>query len=269
VIATKNQGETMLGFFNYNKPSVDILRDLIYASNGFMLPASGVLYDTPLAVTPLVADRYQRDSVIKVQMDPTVPYQQWRGHRTFLYKRLNFADLIPNVPWNVTPTPIPITTYPTNVYALLPQINAYYGLQLTEADVLNTSFASSAATFQMTAAPGSVSWEGTTYLPIQGYTPPTSGSGSGGSGSDGTGGTGSGGTGGSDGSSGSGGSGSDGTGSDGTGGSGSGSDGTGGSGSGSGGAGTDGTDPAVGPDWEPNGESGVQDDSQLDTDTTQ
>jgi hypothetical protein len=249
----------MLGFFNYNKPAVDILRDLIYASNGFMLPATGVLYGTPIAVTPLVADRYQRDSIVKVTMDPALPYQPWKGHRTFLYKRLNLGDVMPVA---ASSTPLSIASYPTNTYTLLALINEYYNMKLTQADVLNTTYTSIAGPFLITAAPGSLAFESSSSLSVTGYTQPPPSSGSDGSGSDGSGSGGSG----SDGS-GSGGSGSDGTGSDGSGSDGSGSDGSGGSGSdgsggsggGSSGAGTDGVDPTLGPDWEPNGESGAQD----------
>jgi hypothetical protein len=243
-------------FFNYNKPAVDILRDLIYATNGFMLPATGVLYGTPLVVTPLVADPYQRDTVIEVSMDPSVPYQPWTGHRTVLYKRLSLANMV--LPMGVTP--IQVAALPTTTYAMLAVINAYFGLQLSEADVQNTTYTEANA-FLLSAAPGSLAFEGsldiTTAVSVAGASPASDGiSSTGSDGSSGSGSSGSSGSG-SDGSSGSGsGSGSSGSGS-GSSGSGSGSDGS-GSGSGSSGAGTDGTDPVLGPDWEPDGESGAE-----------
>lgn len=159
----------MSGYFNYNKPAVQILRDLIYATNGFMLPATGVLYDAPIPITPLVADRYQRDTVIKVQMDPTIPYQPWYGHCTFLYSRVQLGEFVP-VQNPVVPIVIP--AYPFSIWDILPLINAYYGLQLTTADVLDTTYTVAAYPITVYADPSSPTFSGSMILNVQGVVAP-------------------------------------------------------------------------------------------------
>lgn len=210
-------------FFNYNKSSALIFRDLIFYTNGFWLPLTGVSYSAPVQVTTGSGATAYLNTAITVEIDygPGVPNY---GSKTFFYGRVSLATMAP-VPGA---QPIVITSYPITAWELLPLINAYYGLQLTEADVLDTVYASPDGPFILTAAPGSLVFTGTLVLPIAGYTPPPPTS-------DGTDGT--------------------------TGGGG--SDGTGGSGGGSTPPqqttwGTDGTDPVF-PYFEPNGESGVDD----------
>jgi hypothetical protein len=250
-MSTPSISEMCQTFFNYDKPSEEILSDLIFAANGFRLPATGVTFGTPVAIPgPSGYYSYLNTGVeVSIAWAPGVLNY---GQKTFFYSRLNLGNATPVA----NPTPIVVASYPTDTYTLLPQINAYYGLQLGQGDVLNTTYATAAADFLVTAAPGSLVWTPATALDIT-----TVVSGATGTGGNGTG-TASGWTGlgpassgvssssGSDGSSGSGGSGSGGSGS-------SGSDGTSGSGSSSGGC--DGTDPVTQVCWEPNGESGAQD----------
>jgi hypothetical protein len=240
--------EIRMTFFNYDKPSKQILSDLIFASNGFRLPSTGVTYGTPVAV-PGPSGYY---SYLNTGIEVSIPYApgvQNYGKQTFFYSRLNLGNAAPVA----NAVPIVVTAYPTDTYTLLPQINAYYGLQLGQDDVVNVTYADNTADFLVTAAAGSLVWTPATALDVT-----TVVSGATGAGGHGTGtqvgwtglGQGSSGVAPSDGTSG-GGSGSDGTGSGGSG--------SGGSGSGSGGSGSDGTDPILGVEWIPNGESGVQD----------
>lgn len=254
VMSTPTIEEIRMTFFNYNKPSQQILSDLIFATNGFRLPATGVTYGTPVAV-PGPAGFY---SYLNTGIEVSIPYApgvQNYGKQTFFYSRLNLGNAAP-----VTgATPIVVASYPTDTYTLLPQINAYYGLQLGQDDVLNTVYADNTVDFLITAAPGSLVWTPATALDVT--TVVTGATGTGGHGT----GTAVGWTGLGQGSSGvapitgDGTSGSGGSGSGGSGGSGSGS----GSGSGGGTSGSDGVDPNVEPDFEPNGESGVCDLSET------
>lgn len=262
VMSSPTIDEIRMTFFNYDKPSQEIIRDLIFYVNGFMLPETGVTYGAPAAFAGPDTGYF---SYLNTSVEVSIAYQPYvpnYGKRTFFYSRLNLGNAYPVT----NPTPIVVASYPTDTYTLLPQINAYYGLQLGESDVLNTPYANAATDFLVTAAVTSLVWTPASALDVT-----TSVAGATGAGGHGTG-TATGWTGLGPASSGvtppSGG---DGTGSDGTGGGGTGSDGTGSDGSGgsgSDGSGTDGTDPSVGPDWEPNGESGVQDDSELNTSTT-
>jgi hypothetical protein len=154
--------------YDYNKSSQDIIRDLIYSSNGFMLPATGVLYGIPSAITPLVADRYQRDTLIQLSMDPSIPSKLFRGSRSFLYKRIDLAQLIPVA---ATPVPIQVASFPTDTYTLLAQINAYYGLKLSYADVQNITYTSIVGAI-MAATLGSLAFEGNCTLNLQLAAPP-------------------------------------------------------------------------------------------------
>jgi hypothetical protein len=142
---------------DYSKKSQDIIRDLIYASNGFMLPATGVLFGNPTSTTPLVADAYQRDTFVRLSMDPNVFPRRYRGSRTFLYKRIDLSTLKASAS---TPTPIQVISLPTDTYTLLNQINAYYGLQLAQADVQNITYGS---------VNGAVLAADVTSLAFQGY----------------------------------------------------------------------------------------------------
>jgi hypothetical protein len=260
-MSTPSIEEIRMTFFNYDKPSQEILSDLIFATNGFRLPSTGVTYGAPVAI-PGTAGLYSYvNSAITVSI-PYAPGVQNYGEQTFFYSRLNLG----NAAAVTNPTPIVVASYPTDTYTLLPQINAYYGLQLGESDVLNTTYANAAADFLVTAAPGSLVWTPATALDVT-----TGVSGSTGAGGQGTG-TASGWTGlgpassGTGSSSSGGGSGSGGSGGNGGAGSGSGLPGSGvGAGSGSG---SDGVDPAVEPDFEPNGESGVDDLSETDESQT-
>jgi hypothetical protein len=188
-----------MSYFNYNKPAEQILRDLIFATNGFLVPPQGILFGNPIAQTPLTGDRYQRDTVITIEADPAMPWQQLTGTQTLLYKRVNLADFLPAANASGgTVVPIPITAYPTDIWTLLPLINAYYGLQLTQADVLNTPIPAPVWPITMTANPASPAFSGSVVLNIAGVTPPppptsdgtsgdgTSGGGTGGTGGDGT-----------------------------------------------------------------------------------
>lgn len=174
-----------MNYFNFNKPAEQILRDLIFATNGFLVPAEGVLFGTPVAVTPLLGDRQQRNTTITIEMDASMPWQNLTGLQTLMYKRPSLADF---VPVQSPVMPIVIASYPVTIWELLPQINAYYGLQLTEADVLNTEYDAPVYPIVMYAAPGSVAFTGSVVLNVQGViapVPPTS-DGTSGTGSDGT-----------------------------------------------------------------------------------
>jgi hypothetical protein len=259
-MSTPSIEEIRMTFFNYDKPSQEILSDLIFATNGFRLPATGVTYGTPVAIAGTAGIYSYINTGIKVSI-PYAPGVPNYGEQTLFYSRLNLGNATPVT----NPTPIVVASYPTDTYTLLPQINAYYGLQLGQSDVLNTSYANAAADFLVTAAAGSLVWTPATALDVT-----TGVSGSTGAGGQGTG-TASGWTGlgpGSSGTPASGGSGGSGSGgSGGSGGAGSGS-GMPGSGSGAGAGMSDGVDPAVEPDFEPNGESGVDDLSETDESQT-
>lgn len=194
-------------FFNYDKPTEELISDLIFATNGFRLPTTGVTYGAPVVVTTGDSAPSQLNTAVTVTIPWAPGIQNW-GEQTFFYMRPTLANQI-----GVTGAqPIVITSYPTDTWTLLPLINAYYGLQLTTADVLNTVYPDSTGPFIMTAAPGSLIFTGSIELPIAGYTPPSS-------------------------------------------------DGTTPPGDGTtpplNSDGTDGTEPDLGPDWEPNGESGA------------
>ncbi|WP_144106744.1 hypothetical protein [Paraburkholderia sp. BCC1886] len=147
-----------------NKSAQDLLRDRIFHSNGFLVPKTGMLYGVPKAVTPLPADVYERDTVIRVSVDPTVPFQRYRGEKCFLYKRTDLSTL---TAVSSTPTPIAVASYPTTTYALLVQINAYYGLQLTEDDVQDITYASSLSPI-MAATTTSLNYTGNLTLNLTG-----------------------------------------------------------------------------------------------------
>jgi hypothetical protein len=148
---------------DYSKKPQDIIRDLIYASNGFMLPATGVLYGVPTSTTPLVADAYQRDTFVQLSIDPNAYPRRYRGSRTFLYKRIDLGTL--NALTSASPT-ILVTSLPTDSYTLLSQINACYGLQLSQADVQNITYGSVVGAV-LAAEPTSLAFQGNLALNLQ------------------------------------------------------------------------------------------------------
>lgn len=156
-------------FFNYNKPTEELLSDLIFATNGFRLPTTGVTYGTPVSTITSTSAASQPNTSITVSIAWTQGIQNW-GEQTFYYMRPTLANQI----GVAGAQPIAINSYPIDAWTLLPQINAYYGLQLTQADVLDTFYTSSAGPFILTAAPDSLIFTGSISLPIAGYTAPSS-----------------------------------------------------------------------------------------------
>lgn len=145
---------------DYNRPSEQILLDLLFYTSGSAIPEGSLVFGTPTTFGPFQNDPFQRDTRVRVSVASS-PSARMRGTVTLQYARLWLDDFIPEF----EQIPIEVATLPFTTYQILPMLNARYGLQLAEADVENDTFEVAAPTYAIRAKPSSLVWQGT--LPIE------------------------------------------------------------------------------------------------------
>ena len=123
----------------YAKQSLDLVMDLINQSNpGLTTPvsASNVKLGTPAAiavVAPSIADTSIRVTAL--------PNQFYIGNTTLKYRRINLANLFKNMSLEIRKySAAAANVSPYTLYQLLADINAKYGLSLTQDDFTDASF---------------------------------------------------------------------------------------------------------------------------------
>lgn len=145
---------------DYNRPSEQILLDLLFYTSGTAIPEGSLVFGTPATFGPYQNDPFKRDTRVRVSVAPS-PSARMRGTVTLQYARLWLDDFIPEF----DQIPITVATLPFTAHEILPMLNARYGLQLSEADVENDSFGVAAPTYAIRAKPSSLVWQGA--LPIE------------------------------------------------------------------------------------------------------
>jgi hypothetical protein len=144
---------------NLSLPAQAIVAQLVSDLYGVTLPSTAV-WSPPVAYSPILEDTYQRDTAVTLtQPDGSVGIT---GSATIRYSRISLASLSTGDSY-----PIEVTQFPVSVESLLPQINAAYGLDLTLADVLNTTYTTAEGPFLLTANPTSWAWKGIAELDLE------------------------------------------------------------------------------------------------------
>ena len=143
---------------NYNRPSEQILYDLLYYTGGAWLPKDSLSFGAPQPWGPIAGDPYQRDTQLDVTVGPGAHPRQ-RGTATIRYRREDVGTMPVLVD-----VPIEVESLPFTTHQLLPQLNLRYGLQLGPADLLNETFWGSVDGYSLHVAPGSLVWRGTFFV---------------------------------------------------------------------------------------------------------
>ena len=146
------------------KTSEDLVRDMVFFTNGFHLPKQ-IVFGIPKHFAPLEGDPNQNDTAVRVSL-PEGCYRGDMGHKWLYYKRLDFGTLIASNPDGIVLQPGTFT-----LVSILPQINALYRINLAEGDILDASYTVGGGPVTMHANPNSLAWQGQINLPVSGPLP--------------------------------------------------------------------------------------------------
>jgi hypothetical protein len=139
------------------KTSEQLLRDLVFNTNGFHLPPDAT-FGTPTAFQPLPGDPWQADTFVEVSM-PQGCWRPVKGSRTLYYRRMNMANL-----QGLVGATLNLPEAPFLLSSQLAAINAYYGINLAAPDITDITYPEGTTQFVMQANPNSLAWEGQTVL---------------------------------------------------------------------------------------------------------
>lgn len=142
--------------YDYNRPSDQIVFDLIFYATGTALDKDAIVFGIPKGFTPHPGDSLKRDTRLGISLLRN-PDSRMRGTVEVTYCRLKLEDFIPEF----EDAPIEVISLPFTAYQVLPQINARYGLSLAESDIEDAVFTEASATYAIKARPESLAWTGT------------------------------------------------------------------------------------------------------------
>jgi len=145
--------------YSLNKPSEEIVRELIYFTNGVRFGKEDVSFGAPKVVEMVPYDGVLRNTQLSVFGNKQYGYS---NERVIYYGRLSLASLVAK-----SANPIIIRRMPCYTYDILDQINFHYGVQLSEEDVQNVYYASVAGPFPLIAKPDSLVWINRIDLAVQ------------------------------------------------------------------------------------------------------
>lgn len=143
----------------YHKPAREILRDLVYYTNGYRLQPTAE-FTVPQPYSAPEEDTSGRDTTITVY----IPYQacgRQRGSKRLVYRRFDLGLLTPKPDAKIT-----VNAFPFTLYGILDKINAAYGIQLTQDDVEDATFTTLQEVYPMTAKATSLAWSKTMNVAI-------------------------------------------------------------------------------------------------------
>lgn len=130
----------------------------INTKNGIVLKMADVVFGQaePVASLPVQPPTTKKTRVL-IYAAPSAPYT---GMVPAYYDRLSFATVFAHTPLN---TYARLRSYrPTRIHDLIPDLNNYYGLELTAADIEDGDLVldNGSGTAVIKAKPGSLNWEG-------------------------------------------------------------------------------------------------------------
>lgn len=140
---------------NFLQAGEQILLDLINADNAKELPLSAVSFGAPTVVEGGAAE------ATSVTMSANTG-SGYKGSQTFTYNRVPLSFM------NVNEPDLVVETVEETIHALIPFLNSTFGIQLTEADIVDGPIAPQQpdvnSTITITAAPGSLVFVGSVDL---------------------------------------------------------------------------------------------------------
>jgi hypothetical protein len=139
--------------YDLNQPAKDILLDLIYFSNGIRFYDEEVEFGIPQALDPRPDLDSDPNTFIPIDVPQTVD-SRYEGNTGFMYRRLGLADITP------VGTAILVPSFPVTTYQLLGALNAYYGTQWTQDDLVNYAYLSESNPMTIQFQPGSLCYQG-------------------------------------------------------------------------------------------------------------
>ena len=130
----------------------------INTNNGIVLKMADVVFGQAESVASLpVQPPTTKKTRVMLFASPAAPYT---GSVPVYYDRLNFGTVFAHTPLN---TFAKLRSYrPTRIHDLIPDLNNYYGLELTPADIEDGDLVldNGSGTAVIKAKPGSLNWEG-------------------------------------------------------------------------------------------------------------
>lgn len=140
--------------------SEQYVRDLVYFTNGFQLPREAV-FGNPTHYEPHQGDPNQSDTSVVVSM-PEGRCGGDTGQKTLYYKRLFLDQLVA-----LNPAPIVMPPVAFLISALLPQINAIYGVNLDVTDIVDGQVQPGVGSVVIQANPNSLAWQSSLTVQVK------------------------------------------------------------------------------------------------------
>lgn len=153
---------TFIAEGNFNRPSAEIALDLIYLTNQFRIPPAKVDFGTPVELDQRPDVPTDANTFVPVDIDAEY-YDFFRGNIGFMYQRLTLDVLTPN-PDVVVVAP----AFPFRMHELLPALSTKFGVQFTEADIVNELIDDEWQPVMLYAAPTSLAWIGSIPVAVEG-----------------------------------------------------------------------------------------------------
>lgn len=149
--------------YDFDRPEKLVICDLIYVSNKYRLQPPQVEFGLPkeLDQRPDIED--DPNSYIDAVVNPKYDHRMVPAETGFLYRRIPLAALRPADEHSIIPPAVPFTTYD-----ILDQINAQFGVQLTEDDLENIEYTDMEDAFIIRAKPTSKIWTGWRNINVAG-----------------------------------------------------------------------------------------------------
>lgn len=145
---------TLVSEGDFNRPSEAIALDLIYVANGFKFPLAQAKFGIPRMLDQRPDILTDENTFVPADVAAEVD-DRFPGETGFLYTRLDLSVLPDAAGVELTPV-----QYPFRVSEVLFQINAAWGTQLTERDILDELIVSPVLEWTIKAAPTSLVWLG-------------------------------------------------------------------------------------------------------------
>lgn len=143
---------------NFKQVNAKILLDLINASNTTALPETAITLAAPTAAAE------DPTGLITTVVATAATGSGYSGTQEFTYNRVDLGFMAVNEPDLV------IETEETTIHALIPQLNATFGIQLTETDIVDGPVPELEpdviTQVVITATPGSLVWAKTVSLDL-------------------------------------------------------------------------------------------------------
>lgn len=156
----------MLDDFDYNRPAVQIMLDLIFISNGVRFDDDEVVVGTPQPLDQRPDLYWDPNTFVRVTVPDTVD-ARYEGETGFMYRRMTLRDL----PLEEGKLPLPVPPFPFYTSDVLDDINAYYGTQVTIDDIEDQEYVDSTSGLPIVFKSSSLIWMGTEKLTEGIYSP--------------------------------------------------------------------------------------------------